>query len=530
MAERTYGTSWARGSIAMASLLSCLLWAAVAHAIKPPPGEPVFTHGVASGDVTSTSAMLWTRVDRVTTLKLEVWNNPNLTGQKVFQATVSSSLEHDFTVKVDATGLEPDTKYYFRFRHDETFGDVGTFRTAPDAVTVADLRFTYTGDADGTRLPGGAPAFNDFEVLEAARLESGDFWVFDGDTIYSDSSFRLTGPATTLAEYHAAHRENRGYQNLRNLLASTSVYATMDDHEVLNDYDGQTVDPARYAAGRRAFLDYYPIRETGLLHDPSCAGDPLYRRFQWGSETDVFLLDERSCRSADVAVSPCGGDLAPTLPTSVRTAFPFSLFLTPSPPPGCLVAIQDPARTLLGPVQSAQLRDDLLASTAKWKLVVSEEPIQQLHVLPYDRWEGYGGERNGLLAFIQSNAITGVKFLTTDTHATILNQVAIDNFAAPAPIVDELVTGPIATFTFEQEVFAVGGALGVTVVNLLLNLDTVDCRDLGGLASVGMRPSDGLVEVDAIAGTVTVTSKDEMGETVTDQNNPAVECTVTDGP
>ncbi len=43
------------------------------------PGQPVFTHGVASGDVTSTSAILWTRVDRRTSVKVEVWDNPTLT-------------------------------------------------------------------------------------------------------------------------------------------------------------------------------------------------------------------------------------------------------------------------------------------------------------------------------------------------------------------------------------------------------------------------------------------------------------------
>jgi len=489
-------------------------------------GVPVFTSGVASGDVTSTSAILWTRIDRDASVKIEVWNNPALRGMKTFKQTFPHvSAAHDFTVKVDATGLEPATTYFFRFKHDDFDGvassDVGTFRTAPDPSDAADVRATYTGDADGTRLPGGAPAFNDFEVLEAARLEGGDFFVFDGDTIYADSSFRTTGPATTLAEYHAAHRENRGYANLRGLLASTSVYATMDDHEVVNDYDGQTVDPARYAAGRQAFLDYYPVRESGLLNDATCAGAPLYRKFRWGSEAEVFLLDERSCRSSDAAVV-CLGDLAPTLPTAVRSSFPFNLFVTPSPPAGCLATIFDPARTLLGPVQSAQLRADLLASTAKWKLVVSEEPIQQFHALPYDRWEGYAADRNGLLSFIQGSGITGVKFLTTDTHATLQNQVAIDHFAAPARIADELVTGPIATNTFEAEVLALTGPAGLAAFNGLLTLDGIDCRNLN-------TNSYALVEVAAGAGTVSLTSKGQNGAAVTDAISSAP-CTATDGP
>lgn len=503
-----------------------LAWAAGADT----GGVPVFTDGVASGDVTSSSAILWTRIDRDTNVKVEVWNDPALHGKRAFQRVIPhTSAARDFTIKVDATGLAPNTTYSYRFKHDDvdgqSFSEVGTFRTAPNPGSAVDIRFTYTGDADGTRLAGGAPAFNDFEVLDAARLEAGAFWVFDGDTIYSDSSRRQSGPATTLAEYQAAHRTNRGYANLRELLASTSVYATMDDHEVVNDYDGATVDPARYAAGRQAFLDYYPIRETGLLHDPSCAGDPLYRRFRWGNDVEVFLLDERSCRSADVAaacLTPTGPDLGPTLPTALRQSFPFFLFLTPSPPPGCLDAIYDPARTLLGPVQKARFLSDLLASTAKWKLVVSEVPIQQFHALPYDRWEGYGAEREEILAFLQANAIDGVKVLTTDMHATLLNQVAIDVFAAPEPITVELVSGPVATNTFQAEVLAAVGSQGLFVFNLLLGLDGADCRNLD-------RNSYGFVEALAGAGTLTLASKDQNGAPVVDQLSLAP-CTVTDGP
>ena len=96
-------------------------------------------------------------------------------------------------------------------------------------------------------------------------------------------------------------------------MKSTSTYPLMDDHEIVNDYDGKTVDPARYAAGRQAFVEWMPIRETGLLHDPSCAGDPLYRTVKWGKDVELFITDQRSCRDADVAAI-CNGDLGPTLP------------------------------------------------------------------------------------------------------------------------------------------------------------------------------------------------------------------------
>lgn len=498
------------------------------------PGQPVFTDGVASGDVTSTSAILWTRVDRQTSVKVEVWDNPTLTGQKAFQATEpQTSSAVDFTVKIEATGLRPDTTYYYRFRHGDNAGGsvspVGTFKTAPDSGAPANVKFTFTGDSDGTRV-AGLPAFNNFEVLNAARLENGDFFVYLGDTIYSDSIFR-PAPALTLDEYHAAYRLNRTYLSLTDLLNSTSTYAQPDDHEVFDDFSGQTVDPSRYAAGIGAFLNYMPLRESGLLNDPTCAGSPLFRVFHWGTMADVIILDERSCRSSAVAVA-CAGDLAPTLPAPFRVSFG----LPPSPPPGCLAAINDPTRTFLGPVQKQALKDALLYSTAKFKFVINGEPIQQFWALPYDRWEGYAAERNEILNFIHdpdnspatSDSIQNVVFLTTDIHATIVNEVFRDRFengfpAPPTTIAQEVITGPIATFTFAQQIAAAFGPTAVAQVQAALSLAGVDCRNLN-------RNSYGVVEVNALLGTATITSKDQNGVAVVNQVAPAVPCTKTLGP
>src|SRR6266498_2776799 len=138
---------------------------------------------------------------------------------------------------------------------------------------------------------------------------------------------------------------------------------------------------------------------------------------------DVIILDERTCRSSDVAVA-CAGNLAPTLPTPFRVSFG----LPPSPPPGCLAAINDPRRTFLGPVQKQALKGALLNSTAKFKFVINGDPIQQFWALPYDRWEGYAAERNELLNFIKDNNISNVVFLTTDSHASYQNEVFRDRF------------------------------------------------------------------------------------------------------
>ena len=487
-----------------------------------------FTDGVASGDVTSTRAILWARADTAENYKVEIFDNAALHPPKVFQGKMKTDASRDYTLKIDASGLQPNTQYWFRFKKDLDTGgtvlsDVGTFKTAPASNTAANVKLGYTGDSD-TTLVNGVPAFNDFKTLQALQNDNTDAWIYLGDTIYSDSSFRPTGPATTLAEYRQAYRDGRTYANLRNLLESTSTYPLMDDHEVVNDYTAATVDPARYAAGRKAFLENMPIRETGLLHDPSCAGDPLYRKYSWGSSVDLFVLDERSCRSAE-SVAACQNDLAPTLPPAARQVFPFNLFLTPNPPPGCLAALNNPSRTLLGPVQKAQFKQDLLNSTAQYKLIVNEDPIQQFFVLPYDRWEGYGADRSEILNFIRNNGIDNTLFLTTDTHATLQNRVAVDRFTDPSTISDEMVTGPIATNTFQAEVLGVAGPVGLFAVNTALNAFTgIQCRNLN-------QNSYATVDVTA-GGTATITSKTDTGVPVTGVNTSggSLPCTGTYGP
>jgi phosphodiesterase/alkaline phosphatase D-like protein len=183
-----------------------------------------------------------------------------------------------------------------------------------------------------------------------------------------------------------------------------------------------------------------------------------------------------------------------------------------------LDAIFDPTRTMLGPVQLAAFEQALLDSTAAFKLVVNEVPIQHYWALPYDRWEGYGAERNQVINFIRDNGITGVGFLTTDNHANFFNDVFIDRFTDPEPVADEIVTGPIATNTLKREIINQFGPAGVAAFQALL-----------GIAGVGCRQNDtyayALVEVDADAGTATVSLRDQTGTVLADFGSPTLPCT-----
>ena len=73
-----------------------------------------FYHGVASGDPTQNSVIIWTRLttDQPTaTLEWQVATDTFM--QNVIKSgTVSTSIDLDYSVKVDVTDLQPNTFYF----------------------------------------------------------------------------------------------------------------------------------------------------------------------------------------------------------------------------------------------------------------------------------------------------------------------------------------------------------------------------------------------------------------------------------
>jgi phosphodiesterase/alkaline phosphatase D-like protein len=116
---------------------------------------------------------------------------------------------------------------------------------------------------------------------------------------------------------------------------------------------------------------------------------------------------------------------------------------------------------MLGARQYAAFTRAIRASTATWKVVVNEVPIQQYYALPYDRWEGYEAERTRLLEFLQAN-VKNVVFLTTDTHANLVNEIRYRTLGVTPESsgIWEAVTGPVATNTFSKEIDRFLGAAG----------------------------------------------------------------------
>jgi phosphodiesterase/alkaline phosphatase D-like protein len=474
-----------------------------------------FTFGVAAGDVTSSSAILWTRADRPGPVTLEVLRRPR-GGRVLLRRSTTAEPTSDNTVRLKVAGLRAGRTYRYRFRSGADVSDVGRFETAPPPARRRRLRFAISGDADATRAPGAsAPSFNNFEVYGRMRSERNDFNVNLGDTIYSDSGVGALPAALTVEEKWAKYRQNLSLPNLSALRRSAGLISGWDDHEFRNDFSVPEFGLPLYEAGRKAFLDYSPAFYSSRYG--------LYRRFRWGRNLELFLLDERSFRDAkasaggvcDNPFGPIAADLAPTAPQRIRDAFGFVISPLRKPvAQQCLDRINDPSRTFLGKRQLRRFMRDVRRSRATFKVVLNETPIQQLYALPYDRWEGYSAERTALVRFLRKN-VRNVVFLTTDTHANLVNDVRLRTLEPGGPRntgILEVVTGPVATNTFAREIDEAIGTPGAgNTVGRLFFLPPPP-------AGLGVRCAAldvySYAEVEVTSTRLTVTPKDAAGRRV----------------
>jgi phosphodiesterase/alkaline phosphatase D-like protein/predicted AlkP superfamily pyrophosphatase or phosphodiesterase len=417
---------------------------------------PAFPNGVASGDTTQNSTVLWTRAANVGNVTFEYSTSKDFStilGTKI--VTETTALQ---PVKAEITGLTANTDYYYRATDALGSSAVGKFSTAAATNTLTGLRFGVSGDWRGELAP--YPAISN---ADDAKLK---FFVELGDTIYGDvASPAVKNPdgtekqqSTTLTDYRTKQAEvynvRYGLNTLADLRASTSILATIDDHEVTNDFAGgqdlaksSAAQQALYGAttglvndsplfenGLQAFQEYNPIKDLtyNTPNDPVLNGERKFYRYNtFGKDAATFVLDARSFRSTE---------LAPVTDTSNTTQV--VTFLASS---------FDPTRTMLGKQQVQDLKTDLLNAQSNgttWKFIMVPEPMQNIGVLAAsDRFEGYAAERTEILKFVNDNNISNVVFVAADFHGTLVNNLTYQNAPGQAQIPTsafEIITGAVA--------------------------------------------------------------------------------------
>lgn len=255
------------------------------HPFPDGSGEPspeLFASGVASGDPTTSSVVLWTRARPAggTDVELE-WSIGPVGDDHRRSGTVAATSERDHTVHVEVHGLDPGTEYEYAFRS----GDAevaGRTRTLPERSDR--LRMVV---ACCSRW--GWPGFDRFDAIVA---EQPDVMLHLGDSIYEVGELppdrTWTDPpwdCVSLDDYRRRYSQHRSHPALRRLHASVPMLAMWDDHEVA-DNSPDPDDRARRSAGQRAWAEWLPVR-------PADRPAPLDRSVRIDGLLDLALLDAR---------------------------------------------------------------------------------------------------------------------------------------------------------------------------------------------------------------------------------------------
>ena len=384
--------------------------------------DTAFPNGVSSGDVTQTSAVLWTRAVETGRLTFQIATDPSF--QHVVKTKKVTVIDPLVPVKAEFDHLKPNKEYFYRAIDADGNVITGTFETSAALGTHEGFHFGVGGDWIGELAP--------YVSLTNAATADLDLFIKLGDTIYADlisqNGIFVPDSTTTLLEFQIKHNEvyssYLGINPWAELQATTPILSMIDDHEVIDNFAGgapPSSDP-RFAAQPGDFINETPLFMTGLkafdqynaienrtysgTGDDLFDGAPdLYRYNTYGSDAAIIMVDQRSFRD-------------PGLPGGILPADPIAF----------LIASFDSSRTMLGDVQLERLEQDLLDARDNgitWKFVMFPEPIQNHGptLFPEDRYEGYAAERNALLKFIDDNHIENVVFVSSDAHWLSVNNL-----------------------------------------------------------------------------------------------------------
>ena len=163
-----------------------------------------FYHGVASGDPLTDSVIIWTRVTPESNSEVEVkWRiaTDSTLSRVVESGDVVTDESKDYTVRVDVTGLQPNTVYYYGFtalgRHSLT----GRTRTAPQ------------GDVDHARFAVVTGSNYQWGLFNAyARIADRDdlnAFIHTGDYFYEYEADHYAHPDRVNRDHSAGTFKNR---------------------------------------------------------------------------------------------------------------------------------------------------------------------------------------------------------------------------------------------------------------------------------------------------------------------------------
>jgi alkaline phosphatase D len=402
------------------------------------PADKPFYHGIASGDPTPNSVMIWTRVTPdsggIGDVKIywQVATDINFTNVVSYGYDFAREY-NDYTFKHDVCGLQPNTYYYYMFRALDKNTIIGRTKTAP------------VGDNDSAR----------FAVVSCSNYEHGYFHAYKeianrndcdgvihlGDYIYeyevggfsaglSDRTNEPINEIITLEDYRTRHSHYKLDADLKRLHQLQPFMTVWDDHETANDSyrdgaenhtngsEGNWQDRKRN--GVEAYNEWMPLRKPDPLDTIR-----IWRKLKYGNLMDLIMIDSRLYDRDEQS----------------------------------LANRNDASRKLLGTLQKNWLKTQLSDTTSRYKIMCNQVMFAPLEVfgIPVnaDQWDGYNADRQEIQNHIRLNSIKNVVVLTGDIHTSWANDVPGPGYVSSSganSICTEFVTTSVTSSNFSLPV------------------------------------------------------------------------------
>ena len=372
---------------------------------------PFQAMGTRAGEVTDTTAIVWTRLTAARTrnnggvvipkrtkdeakrgkseskvnvpvdqlegvcpgapgrVQLRYGTREDLSDAKVTEVAVASA-QNDFICSFKLSGLKPGTVYYYA---SEIPGAAkqsafrGKFETAPTADAPGNLRFcvmTCQGYPDRGHPDG-------HDIYPAMAALKPQFACLTGDLVYYDND-EPVAVTERLARYHWERMFS--LPRLAEFNSNHSTYWLKDDHDTLSNDSGPgaTMGEFTFAQGQRIFRQQAPMNHDG----------PSYRTVRWGRDLQVWFTDGRDFRSKN------------------------------REPDG-------PEKSIWGAEQKAWFKRTVKESDAMWKVLVSPTPLvgpDRKNKRDNHSNEGFTHEGNELRAWLKANVPDNFFVICGDRH------------------------------------------------------------------------------------------------------------------
>jgi alkaline phosphatase D len=429
-----------------------------------------FSHGVASGEPSSNSVLLWTRFvsgSGEAKLRAEIATDPQFR-KIVAGGEIPATAGRDHIAKLTLGGLKPGRGYYYRFiAPDGTMSPTGRTRTLPEGKVDRYRMAVFSC----SNLPFGW--FNAY--AHAAQARDFDLALHLGDYIYEYKrgdypstkdavAGRLIEPANeiiSLADYRLRYASYRADPDLQALHAAAPMLCMWDDHEFTNDAyaDGAQNHQKdegdwqlRKRVAEQAYREWMPVRDVD--------DGERWGSYRIGELADIFLTESRigaRSKPAELAIPKGADDAAVAAAIKALASGDW----------------QSLERTMLGRTQEEWLANGFRANKGRWNVWAQQtimgtirQPDDTVNWLapdtaPFirervqrgalasnagipanlDAWDGYPAARAHSLSAAQSSSADLV-VLTGDSHNAWAFDLAHNGKSAGVEFAGQSVSSP----------------------------------------------------------------------------------------